>query len=121
MAKTEKYNFNIINSKHLIKFKNEFSEEHNQTIYTFIDITIENPIFCTHSGQAFDIYTNGDYITYNACYLDNDIRSIISRIGNSYEITRLPSKNKIILSGHCWHPGMICNIDELVEINLINE
>lgn len=88
--------------------------------FTFTDITVQNPLFCTTCGDSLTIHTDGNKMTCKIIEFSNNPRKIIKCTG-LYAVSWLNSRNLVIMAGHCWQPSYVCKIDELVKVELDNK
>jgi hypothetical protein len=87
-------------------------------IFTFTDITYDNPLTPSLSGSKLTIYTDGNLVTYMNIWIDIKERIIIDSFGNSYAISHFPKLGCVLLNGHMWQPSMSLSYDELINIPL---
>lgn len=81
--------------------------------FTFIDITLDNPLFRTSGGNNLFILTDGNYYSYKVIYLDIVSRHIVSTL-NDYSVSWFPSKN-LTLFCCSWHPCYIDYSDNILD------
>jgi len=90
-------------------------------IFTFTDITYDNPLMPAQSGSQLTFFTNGDLVTYKSIWMDVPERTILHTFGNSYAISHFPKLGRILLNGHVWQPSMSLSYDELIDVPLPKE
>jgi hypothetical protein len=88
---------------------------------TFSDITLQNPIFKSVSGGEIKIFTDGIEYTADRLIFDNPARRIINSIGNTFAVTKFPSKNLCLFLGHVWQPSFICELDQVIPVEYIED
>lgn len=86
----------------------------NDGVYSFSDITYENPLF----GDASPLYiiSDGTTITYKSILINYKHMDFIHRLGNSYYISHFPKLGRILLNGLAWQPSMSFAYDELIDV-----
>lgn len=92
----------------------KIDKNNGTSIYTFPDITFDNPLFAAIAGSSLCINTDGDLIKYNAGCMKPDIRNMLASpiIGNNWAISKI--QGRYLLNGHLWSLSMSFPEEELV-------
>lgn len=88
---------------------------------TFSDITLQNPIFKSVSGGEIKIFTDGCKYIADRIIIDNPARRLMNLLGNTFAVTKFPSKNLCLFLGHMWQPSFICELDQVIPVEYIEE
>lgn len=88
-----------------------------ESYFTFLDITLENPLFSSNSGFLLQIETDGLYSIYDAIFFPQKIvENIFINIGNNYTLSWFYSKNVVLFAGNIFQQSFIAPIDDVIVI-----
>ena len=82
-------------------------------VFTFPDITYENPLHQAQSGSTFWFYTDGSRITYKAGWKYMDVNRLMAEMSN-WTINEL--QGKLLLNGHMWAPSVSFPVEDIIEV-----
>ena len=73
-------------------------------VWTFPEVTFDNPLHQAVSGSTYYFYTDGSHITYSAGWRCYEVNQIMNSLRNGWAVSEL--QDRVLLNGHLWAPSM---------------
>lgn len=95
----------------------EIPLDYVESYFTFLDITLKNPLFSSNSGFLLQIETDGLYSIYDTIYFPQTMfENIFINIGNNYTLSWFYSKNIVLFAGTIFQQSFIAPINNVIVI-----
>ena len=86
---------------------------HVDNIFTFSDITYDNPLHNSVRGARYRIYTDGTHISYKHGHYFQKTLCIMASTGN-WSVSEI--QERLLFMGHIWAPSISFPLDEIVNV-----